>query len=514
MLRSTLLATLLGFLVVSMKRILRTVIIILGLAGVVFFAAQSFQVQQQEQLAQESAEILDETTVQTGTLRVTVGATGTIIPARQVPLAFELPGVVHEILIAEGDSVLAGDTLARLDTSSLQTTAENARVAMDLQLIAYNALTAPPREADIAVAEAAVTAAQAAVYSAYASAPSDEQVEIARLQGEMARNQLWQSQLQRDLAGQPQPGIDVSALIPAGSNVPQETIDQVNAALSGVLPQQSGSSTNFTGGLNQAEYGVQIADANYAATQARGANLGSLASANAALVTAQAQLDRLANGASDTDLQLAAIAVQQAELAVAQTEAALNRAVITAPFDGVVAQINLTVGEPPSSENPALILVDTSQYYVDLAIDETDVVDVEVGQQVNLHLDALPDSEIAGEISRVALTPTIAAQLVTYPVRVTLDAGNEPIRIGMSATATIIVDEVPDTPILPNRFLRIDRATQQAFVTIERSTGRFEEVPVELGLRNETESQIVEGIEAGQRVVLLPRGSFDPFEGP
>jgi HlyD family secretion protein len=330
----------------------------------------------------------------------------------------------------------------------------------------------------------------------------------------MARNQLWQTQLQRDLAGQPQPGIDVSSLIPDDANVPPETIDQVNAALNGVFPQQSGSSTNFTGGLNQAEYGVQIADANYAATQARGANLGSLASANAALVTAQAQLDRLVNGASDTDLQLAAIAVQQAELAVAQTEAALNRAVITAPFDGVVAQINLTIGEPPSNENPAIILVDTGQYYVDLAIDETDVVDVEVGQQVDLRLDALPDADIAGEITRVALTPTVAGQLVTYPVRVTLDAGNEPIRIGMSATATIVVNEVPDALILPNRFLRIDRATQQAFVTVERSTGVFEEVPVELGLRNETESQIVEGIEAGQRVVLLPRGTFDPFGGP
>lgn len=497
-----------------MKRILRILFIFAILAGVVFLAAQAYQAQQEEQQAQESAEILDETTVQIDTLRVTVGATGTIIPARQVALAFELPGVVQEILITEGASVLAGDTLARLDTADLQTAVENARVALDLQLIAYSALTAPAREADIAVAEAAVTAAQAAVNSAYASAPSDEQVEIARLQGEMARNQLWQSQLQRDLAGQPQPGIDVSALIPAGSNLSQETIDQVNAVLSGALPQQSLPATNYTGGLNQAEYGVQIADANYAATQARGANLGSVGSANAALVSAQAQLDRLLNGASETDLRLAEIAVQQAELAVAQAEATLNRAVITAPFDGVIAQINLTVGEPPSSDSPALILVDTDQYYVDLAIDETDVVDVEIGQEVELHLDALPDAEIAGEITRVALTPTVAAQLVTYPVRVTLVTADEPIRIGMSATATIVVDEVPDTLILPNRFLRIDRATQQAYVTVERTTGRFEEVPVQLGLRNETESQIVEGIEARQRVVLLPRSTFDPFGGP
>jgi HlyD family secretion protein len=264
--------------------------------------------------------------------------------------------------------------------------------------------------------------------------------------------------------------------------------------------------------LNQADYGVQIADANYAATTGRTANAGSVANANAALVSAQAQLDRLLNGASDNDLRLAEIAVQQAELAVLQAEAALNRAVITAPFDGVIAQNNLVVGEPPPAETPALLLVDASQYYVDLAIDETDVVEIQVGQPVTFRLDALPDTEITGQVSRVALTPTVAAQLVTYPVRVTLDPNDSPVRIGMSATATIVVDEVQDALILPNRFLRIDRATQQAYVTVERGTGRFEEVPVTLGLRNETESQIVEGIEAGQRVVLLPRGTFDPFE--
>jgi HlyD family secretion protein len=497
------------------KRILRLLFTVAVVAGVVFLAAQAFQARQEEQQAQQAAEILDETTVQVGTLRVTVGATGVIIPAREVALAFEVPGIVQEVLVSEGDTVREGDALARLDTTDLETAIENARVALDLQLIAYDALIAPAREEDIAVAQAAVTAAQAAVNSAYASAPSDEQIEMARLQTEMARNQLWQAQLQRDLSlNQAQTGIDISSLIPDGANVSQETIDQVNSALSGVLPQQSVPPSNSAAGLNQAEYSVQIADASYAAAQGRGANLGSVASANAALVAAQVQLDRLLNGASDTDLRLAEIAVQQADLAVAQAEAALNRAVITAPFDGMIVQVNLTVGEPPSPDNPALLLVDASRYYVDLAIDETDVVDVEIGQQVDLHLDALPDAEIKGQVTRVALTPSVAAQLVTYPVRVTLAATDALIRIGMSVTATIVVDEVPDTLILPNRFLRIDRATQQAYVTVERATGQFEEVPVQLGLRNETESQIVEGVEAGQRVVLLPRGTFDPFGGP
>lgn len=491
-------------------------IILALLGGTALIARQALRARQQEQQAQQAAQIADETTVSIGTLRVTAGATGTIIPARQVPLMFELPGVVSEVLVAEGDSVNAGAVLARLDTADLQSAVENARVAMDLQLIAYDALTAPARDEDIAVAEAAVAAAQASVNAAYSSAPGDEQIEIARLQTELARNQLWQAQLQRDLSvNAAPPGIDISSLIPEGADVPPEVVDQINAAVSGILPQQSfPSSSSTTGGLNQAEYGVQIADANYAATEARGANVASVASAGAALVSAQAQLDRLLNGPSETDLQLAEIAVRQAELAVLQAEAALKRAVISAPFDGVVGRVNLTVGEPPPADDPALLLVDTSEYYVDLAIDETDVVDIQIGQAVELRLDALPGADISGRVSRVALTPTIVGQLVSFPVRVTLDDTDEPVRIGMSATATIVVDEIPDALILPNRFIRIDRDTQQAYATVERAAGLFEEAPIQLGLRNETESQITEGLADGQRVVLLPRGTFDPFGGP
>jgi HlyD family secretion protein len=499
-----------------LKRFLRILLIVALLAGSAVIAQQVLQARQQEQQAQQAAQIVDETTVAVGTLRVTVGATGTIIPARQAALLFELPGVVSEVLIAEGDSVRAGDVLARLDTADLQSAVENARVALDLQVIAYNALTAPAREADLAVAEAAVAAAQASVNAAYSSAPSDEQVELARLQTELARNQLWQAQLQRDLASGASPsGIDISSLIPDDVNVPPEAIDRINNALNGVLPQHSlPSAGSAVGGLNQAEYGVEIADANYAATEARGANVASVSSASAALVSAQAQLDRLLSGPSEADLQLAEIAVRQAELAVLQAEAALERAVISAPFDGVVGRANLTVGEPPPAEDPALLLVDTTEYYVDLAIDETDVVEMEVGQAVELRLDALQDEDISGHISRVALTPTVVGQLVSFPVRVTLDETDAPVRIGMSATATVIVNEIPDALILPNRFIRIDRDTQQAYATIERAAGRFEEVPIQLGLRNETESQVTAGLESGQRVVLLPRGTFDPFGGP
>ncbi|MFN8447991.1 MAG: hypothetical protein U0521_05245 [Anaerolineae bacterium] len=113
----------------------------------------------------------------------------------------------------------------------------------------------------------------------------------------------------------------------------------------------------------------------------------------------------------------------------------------------------------------------------------------------------------------MGVAPTVVGQLVTYPVRVALDSADAPVRIGMSATATVVVDELQDALIVPNRFIRIDRSTQDAFVTVPDENGRFREIPVQLGLRNELDSQITDGLEAGQVVVLLPRSSFELFGG-
>lgn len=499
-----------------MLRVIRNVLIVIVVIGVVALLGRQFLVNGQERRAeQQESQVQDETTVQREALRVTVSATGSVSPNRQVALTFESSGVVEEVLVQAGDRVSAGDVIARLDTTDLDAQVEDAAVALDLQLAAYDALVAPPREVDVAVAEAALAAAQAALNAAYSNGTSGNQAEIAALQAELARNRLWQSQLQAGIAiNTPGFSPDISGFIPDDVEVPQEVIDQVNEGLGGLFPSQPGATQDdFAAGLAAAEYGVQIADANAAAAASRGADPGSIGSANAAVVAARTQLDLLINGADDITLQRAEAGIAQAQLALDQAEAARARAELIAPFDGVIGQINLTEGEPPPQNNLPVVLVDQSQLFVELAIDETDVVNLEVGQPVEFQFDALPDMTITGEITRIALTPIRAGTLVTYPVRVTLDDTDAPIRIGMSATATIIIDEVADVLVLPNRFIRIDRATGDAFVTIVNANGRFEEVQVELGLRNEIQSQIESGIEEGQRVVLLRRSTFDPING-
>ena len=272
------------------------------------------------------------------------------------------------------------------------------------------------------------------------------------------------------------------------------------------------ASGNITPLIQQAENGVALADVNLTGAINSGPDVAGLASANAAIVNAQIQLDRLLNGATDYQLSVAEVQLKLAQLALEQAQAALDRSILIAPFDGVIAKNYLVVGELPP-QGATFTLIDNSTYYVDVAVDETEIVDIKPGQIVNLRLDALPDAVVSGVVSRVAITPIQVGQLVTYTVRITVDPTTASIRTGMTATATIVITELTDVLIVPNRFIRIDRSTQQAFVTIDDG-GTYRDVPVRLGVRNEVESQVLSGVEAGQRIVLIPRGSFIPAGGP
>lgn len=481
--------------------------------------------------AQPAVEIIDSITLTRGSLDVTISATGTVLPTRQVPLAFEGLGVVAEVYVQQGDRVPAGTPIARLEASELERGIEGAMLALELQQIALNALTGDPRPEDIAAAEAAVEAAQASLNAAYALG-STTQADVAAIQAELARNQLWQAQLQRDIAAQSTTGggnslfsIDVAGFIPDDleGNVDPAALEQVNAALNQALvssfsvPDLSslGGLGGSTGGsLTQAELGVQVADAQAAAAASGNPNAGSVSQANAALTTAQAQLDRLLNGATPLDIEAAQLGIDGARLAVEGAQLALSRMMLVAPFEGVIAQLNVRAGELPPTQGAAALLIDDSALFVDLAIDESDIVSITVGQPVNLRFDALPDTEIAGTVTRTAVTPTVIGQLVTYPVRVRVEAIDQPVRIGMSATATITVAALDDVLLLPNRFIRIDRESGAAFVAVETAPGQYEEMPVILGRRGQAEAEIVSGLDAGATVVLLPRGAFDLFDGP
>jgi len=463
--------------------VVRTLIRLTGLSVVAMIAVMAGLTLTQSQTLAATTTALpvvsERATASYGTLTVTLDAVGSLEPGDTQNLTFGTSALVTEVLVSAGDVVHAGDVLARVDTTDLEAQLRDAQLSLAQAQASLDALLAPATELEIAAAEANITLAQAQLYSASQSGASDADIEIARLQEELARNSLWQSQINRDM------------------RVQQE--ETRGGGVNWLEQQQYDSS------VTQAENSVTLAEMDYEDTANDGPSGSSLASANASVASAQARLEELQSGPSETDLRRAQISVESAQLEVDNAQDALDDATLVAPFDGIVAEENLIVGVVPPAAS-AITLIDTSHYTLDLSVAEADVINVAIGQPVDLAVQAINDVPVSGTITSLDVSPTQSGQLISYAAEVTVNPSEDvPLRPGMSATATITLESYDNVLLLANRFIETDATTGGTVVQVETAPGVYAAMPVTLGARNSEESEITSGLSAGQTVVVLAR---------
>ena len=107
---------------------------------------------------------LDTTVVKQGNLTITLNATGSLSPVQEADLAFELSAPVTQIMVSEGQHVKAGDVLAHIESTNAESALRTAQISLAQAQVAYDNLTEPPRDVDVAVAQ--VTLAKASIYAA------------------------------------------------------------------------------------------------------------------------------------------------------------------------------------------------------------------------------------------------------------------------------------------------------------------------------------------------------------
>ncbi|MBK8033062.1 MAG: HlyD family efflux transporter periplasmic adaptor subunit [Chloroflexi bacterium] len=452
---------------------------VVGFGGYTIVRSQDNSVTS-EATSTETVSISERATVSTGTLTLTLDAAGSLSPAASETLSFGASAPVTEVLVQVGDTVQAGDVLSRLETTDADARIRLAELQLAQAQASLDALLAPPTQIAIDLAEANVTLAQAQLYSASLSGTtSDADVEIARLQEELARNSLWQAQLRRD------------------QSVAQDIYR--SGELTWVESQAYDQS------VNNAADNVTLAETNYEETLNPTTSSSSLVSASASVENAQAQLDSLLAGATEDEIRQAEIKVEQAQLSLDSTRETLENYVLVAPYAGVIAEQALIVGVNPPVTG-AITLLDTSQYTIDLSIAEADVVNVSEGQAVTVDVQAFSGASINGTITHLADVPTQSSQLVTYDAEVLLNATDSvTLRPGMSATATVILKQLNDVLLIPNRFISTDSATGENIVTVENADGTYTSVPVTIGERSTDSSEITSGLEAGQTIVIIAR---------
>ena len=335
---------------------------------------------------------------------VAVSAEGRLVPVESVALSFGIGGEVAEVLVKEGDSVKAGDRIARLNDDSLQAAVRQAEAG----LAVVKANQAKYRETlpqQIAAAEAELSSAQAQ----WAAASAGRDSTAASIEADAALAQAKYAQEQAQSA--------YDRIVDAGLGGPVE--ERARLALESAVKTTQAAQARV--------------DALKAGSPGDRADSAQIAAAVASVQAIQARLDQLKSEAAGTAVDTHAAAVQQAEAALLAAQVALAQVDLRAPMGGTVARIDLKPGERVGPGAVVAVIADLSSWQVETDdLTEIDVPAVSAGQPVTVKVDALPELTLKGEVESIGALFEERSGDVTYPVKIRLLEADPRLRWGMT----------------------------------------------------------------------------------
>ena len=383
-----------------------------------------------------------------GDLMLSVSADGSLSFVTDRKLTFGTTGTITEINVEEGDRVSQGEVLARLDATSLELAVgtveiavKTAEVNLEIATNEYRKITYPYTYRTFAID---VPDALAAVGDAQREL--DEALEVMQQLGLSREQYSWQQYW------------DVWERL-------KQAQDKLTEARQ-KLARGQGEDV-FESGL------IPIT------------SFWTLRAAQLGMEQAQLALDSAKN-----------------DLVRAKNE--LDKAVIVAPFDGVIGAVNVKAGDKLSSMDYAtktiVELIDPASMELEAEVDEIDVPDIEREQKAVINVDALPDEQFEGMVTSVSLLPREEAGLVLYEVKIGFTVLEySGLKAGMSATADIIVQQRENALLVPER--AIERDSQGNPMVWVKLNGQIEERPVVTGISDGLQIEILGGLDEGEIVV-------------
>ena len=432
-------------------------------------------------------------------LRQTVTASGEVRPIRYIKLTSEVPGRIEEIYVTAGDMVTKGKPLVRIDPTQLQSNQEAQWAATQASLN------------DIQNARNAVNQAQQGLVVAEASVAAARQQVVAG-QTSVDRAQVDVNTASRELKR-------VTELIEAGVSsrseydAARDRFDTAKIALE-------------TAKANLESQKIAVQEANERATQ-----------------------QRIAVKDAQTSIKSSEMRANQQQAMLRGQVSQRSKATQVSPLNGVVADIPTRVGEfavAGLSTTPLMTIADMSQINVEVNVDETEINNVEVGQQAKVKVDALGDKEIKATVIQknpLAIAKSDQTGGLSNRVnvqeakefKVTLQLNELPndiqlaLRPGMSSTATIptktknnvlavplesIVEKSAGSPSAspspsvagntPTPVGSENKPKTQKGVYIIEKNNKVRFIEVTTGITGEADIEVTSGVQAGMEVVRGP----------
>ena len=342
-----------------------------------------------------------------------VSASAEVVAGKYANLAFMLGAERVNILVRTGEEVKEGEVLALFPENALPQAIVNAQADLILAQKSLDDLLT----SDVALAQAEQNLAIAK------QAVEDAQKDVTKLDYRRASDDLLdQTQAEIDLANkQISLAEDAYKLVknrPDGDSLKaQALLNLTNARLE--RDRKQATLNWYLGKPSELDAAKYRAALNLALAQE---------------ADARREYDRLLNRDDTPEVEAARTRVGALETLIRQSR-------LLAPFDGVVVELYINSGEMASPGAPVLLLADLATLQVKTTdLNEVDVARIQVGDPVDVSIDALPDTTVKGKVSEISLK-NAAGSGVYYDVYITLDETPKELRWGMSAFVEIQVSK-------------------------------------------------------------------------
>jgi len=257
----------------------------------------------------------------------------------------------------------------------------------------------------------------------------------------------------------------------------------------------------------------------------RGYELGVI-NAEANLVSAEANLEAMEDAPDPDEVKIKEMQLELAEAHFENAEEALEEALensteIIAPFDGFVTKVNVEGGDEVLKGTVAVTIADPDSFEADILVSEMDILQVELGGEAWVQVDAMQGLSLPAEVTHISPTATIQSGVVNYEVTVevaSLQGGQQGrlstavsesfhLREGLTVIVSIIVEERTNVLLVPNG--AITTQGKQTYVQLVLPDGTTEERAITTGISNWQYTEVTEGLNEGEKVVI-PQATATP----
>ena len=222
-------------------------------------------------------------------------------------------------------------------------------------------------------------------------------------------------------------------------------------------------------------------------------------------VSAQSNLKQAERGWG-YDVKGAEIGLTVAENDYKMSEENLQYTAVASPIEGIVSSKNISVGENIAPGTMIFSVVNIDNLYLESGISEKDISFVKSGQAVDVTIDALQGKSFRGVVT--GISPALDIQSKTYPIKVEIKNEDQLIKAGMFGNMKIILESHKNALTVPKEAVLTEQGSYHVYLVKD---GKAVKRIVKLGYSNEGQYEIIQGLDTGEKVVVV--GNSDLEDG-